>query len=314
MGLRVVFMGTPEFAVPVLESLFRESYNVVAVCTQPDKPVGRGRTLVSSPVKSLAVEHKIPVIQPRTFKSREAVEELASFKPELIIMAAFGLILPQEVLSLPKFGCLNVHPSLLPRHRGASPIASALLCGDETTGVTIMLVDAKVDSGPILAQRRIEISLQDTTGSLSSKLARAGAELLIEALPEWLEGKLKPQPQDESEATYSGLIAKEHGELDWHLSALELWRRVRAYHPWPGGYTWWQGKRLKISEAIPLGDVAGDEGEVGKVIVMGESPGIGVVTGSGILGLCQVQLEGKREMSIADFVRGQRNFIGSTLV
>jgi methionyl-tRNA formyltransferase len=312
METRVIFMGTPGFAVPILSSLLNKPYEVVAVYTRPDKPVGRSQQIAWSPVKKLAMEHKIPVIQPMTFKSAEVMEELASFNPELIIVAAFGHILPQEVLSLPKFGCLNLHPSLLPRHRGASPIADALLCGDEFTGVTIMLITAKIDSGSILAQREVGISFKDTTGSLISKLAQTGAQLLLETLPKWLAGELKPQTQDESQATYSRKINKNDGEIDWHLSAAELWRQVRAYNPWPGSYTWWQGKRLKIHKAIPFSKVSNSG--MGDVVALQEPPEVGVVTGRGILGICQVQLEGKRQMSVSEFVRGQRDFVGSTLV
>ena len=304
-------MGTPQFAEVILECLLHSPYRVVAVYSQPDKPVGRGREVAWSPVKRLAMEHKIPVIQPTTLKSVEAVEELASFKPELIVVAAFGHILSQEVLSLPKFGCVNVHPSLLPQHRGPSPVASALLRGDQLTGVTIMLMDGGMDSGPILAQREVGISLEDTTGSLTQKLAEIGAELLLETLPRWLDGELKPQPQDESQATYSKVITSEDGKIDWHLPAVELWRRVRAYNPWPGCYTWWQGKRLKIHEAVPFSEAG--NGEVGKVIALPEPASVGVVTGRGILGLCQIQLEGKRRMGVGEFVRGQRNFIDSIL-
>lgn len=311
MKVRTVFMGTPQFAVTILESLLQSSYEVIAVYTQPDKPAGRGHPVVFSPVKKLALERQIPVIQPETFKSREAVEKLASFQPELIIVAAFGSILPPEVLALPKFACLNVHPSLLPRHRGPSPVANTILSGDEITGVTIMLMDAGMDTGPILAQRKAGISFMDTTGSLSSKLAGVGAKLLLETLPKWFEGELKPRAQDESQATYSKLITSKDAEIDWHLSAVELWRRVRAYNPWPSCYTWYQGERLKIHKAIPFGDIA--EGEVGKVVALTEPPGVGVVASHSILGLCQVQLEGKREMSINDFVRGQRDFIGCVL-
>jgi methionyl-tRNA formyltransferase len=250
-------------------------------------------------------------MQPETFKSSEVVEDLASFQPELIVVAAFGFILPLEVLSLPKFGCLNVHPSLLPRHRGPSPVANTILCGDELTGVTIMLMDAGMDTGPILAQKKVGISFMDTTGSLSSKLAGVGAKLLLETLPKWLGGELRPQAQDESQATYSKLITSKDAEIDWHLSALELWRMVRAYNPWPSCYTWYQGKRLKIHEAIPLGD--GGNREIGEVVALAEPPGVGVVTRQGILGLCQVQLEGRREMSASDFVRGKRDFIGCVL-
>jgi methionyl-tRNA formyltransferase len=311
MKVRTVFMGTPQFAGTILESLLRSSCQVLAVYTQPDKPAGRGRPVVFPPVKKLALERGIPVIQPETFKSSEVVEKLASFQPELIIVTAFGSILPPEVLSLPKFACLNVHPSLLPRHRGPSPVANAILCGDEITGVTIMLMDAGLDTGPILAQEKVGISLTNTTGSLRSKLADVGAKLLQETLPKWLGGELRAQAQDESQATYSKLITTKDAEVDWHLSAIELWRGVRAYNPWPSCYTWCQGKRLKIHKAIPFGDVA--VGEVGKVIALAEPPGVGVVTEQGVLGLCQVQLEGRREMSIDDFVRGKRDFIGCVL-
>jgi methionyl-tRNA formyltransferase len=311
MKVRIVFMGTPQFAVTILESLLQSAYEVLAVYTQPDKPAGRGRPVVLPPVKRLALERQIQVIQPKTFKSREVVEQLASFQPELIIVAAFGAILPPEVLSLPKFACLNVHPSLLPRHRGPSPVANTLLCGDELAGVTIMLMDAGLDTGPILAQEKVGISFMDSTGSLSSKLAEVGASLLVETLPKWLGGELKQQAQDETQATYSKLITSKDAEIDWHLSALELWRGVRAYNPWPSCYSWCQGKRLKIHRAIPLGDVAKEE--IGKVIALAEPPGVGVVTGQGILGLCQVQLEGRREMAVEDFVRGKRDFIGCVL-
>jgi len=311
MKVRTVFMGTPQFAVTILESLLQGSCHVLAVYTQPDKPAGRGRPVVFPPVKKLALERQIPVIQPETFKSSEVLEKLASFQPELIIVAAFGAILPPEVLSLPKFACLNVHPSLLPRHRGPSPVANTILCGDELTGVTIMLMDAGMDTGPILAQEKVEISSMDTTGSLSSKLADVGAQLLLGTLPKWLGGELKSQAQDESQATYSKMITSKDAEIDWHLSAVELWRRIRAYNPWPSCYTWCRGKRLKIHEAIPCGGVA--KGEVGEVISLAESPGVGVVTRDGILGLCQVQLEGKREMAVDDFVRGKRDFIGCVL-
>jgi methionyl-tRNA formyltransferase len=311
MKMGSVFMGTPQFAVTILESLLEGRYRVLAVYTQPDKPAGRGHPVVFPPVKKLALERKIPVIQADTFKSSQVVEKLASFHPELIIVAAFGSILPQEVLSLPKFGCLNVHPSLLPRHRGPSPVADTILCGDELAGVTIMLMDAGMDTGPILAQKKVEISFMDTTGSLSSKLADVGAELLRETLPKWLGGELKPQAQDESLATYSKLITSKDAEIDWHLSAVDLWRKIRAYNPQTSCYTWHQGKRLKIHKTIPFGDVA--RGEIGEVVTLADAPGIGVVTGHGILGLCEVQLEGRHEMSVNDFVRGKRDFIGSVL-
>ena len=311
MKARTVFMGTPQFAATILEWLLQSPYQLVAVYTQPDKTAGRGHPVVFSPVKKLALERQIPVIQPEAFKSRQVVEELARLQPELIVVTAFGSILPPEVRSLPRFGSLNVHASLLPRHRGPSPIANAILCGDELTGVTIMLMDAGLDTGPILAQREVGISAMDTSGSLSSKLAETGARLLFETLPRWLEGGLQPQAQDESQATYSKLITSKAGELDWHLPAVHLSRMVRAYNPWPSCYTWYQGQRLKIHRAIPLGD--NGNSETGKVVALAGQPGVGVVTGQGTLGLYEVQLEGKRSMSVTDFVRGKRDFVGCVL-
>jgi len=314
MATRLIFMGTPEFAVPSLEALMRGSYQVAAVYTQPDKKAGRGQRVVMCPVKQLAASQGLQVVQPDSLKGTSAVDRLASFAPELIVVAAFGHILPAGVLALPKFGCLNVHPSLLPRYRGSSPIATAILQGDEVTGVTIMLMDVGLDSGPILSQKKVSISAEDTTGSLTVKLAQAGAQLLMETLPLWLEGRIKPQPQEESGASYTKAIAKEDGEVDWQLPALELWRRVQAFCPWPGCYTWWRGKRLKLSKVVPL-DV-GKSGEPGKVTAMAPpvSAAVGVETGDGVLGLLWVQLEGKREMSAQEFIRGQRDFVGSLLL
>jgi methionyl-tRNA formyltransferase len=311
MNVRIVFMGTPQFAGTILDSLLQSYYQVVAVYTQPDKPAGRGHKVVVPPAKKLALERQIPVIQIENLESSEVMEKLASFRPELIIATAFRLILPPEVLSVPKSGCLNVHPSLLPRHRGPSPVANTILCGDEFTGVTIMLMDAGLDTGPILAQEKVGISSTDTTGSLGAKLADVGARLLIQILPRWLAGELKPQAQDESQATYSKLIASRDAEIDWCLSAVEIWRMVRAYNPWPSSHTWFQGKRLKIHRAAPVED--GERGEIGQVIALAQRPEIGVVTKQGILGLCQVQVEGRRAMSIAEFVRGKRDFVGSVL-
>jgi methionyl-tRNA formyltransferase len=260
---RIVFMGTPEFAVPSLEALICGTYRVVAVYTQPDRKAGRGQGFASSPVKQLALSNGLEVVQPENLRVAGAVEKLASFVPDLIVVAAFGQILPSEVLALPKFGCINVHPSLLPRYRGASPIATAILQGDEITGVTIMLLDVGMDTGPILSRKEVSISADDTTGSLAAKLAKVGAQLLMETLPLWIEGRIKPQPQEESQASYSKVINKGDGEMDWQLTALELWRRVRAFDPWPGCYARWRGKRLKLSKVVPLqGDKPGEPGKV----------------------------------------------------
>jgi methionyl-tRNA formyltransferase len=314
MEKRIIFMGTPEFAVPSLEALIHGDYQVVAVYTQQDKRAGRGQQITSSPVKQLALSQGLDVVQIEKFKFAGTVEKLAALTPDLIVVAAFGLLLPPEVLNLPKFGCLNVHPSLLPRHRGASPMAAAILQGDEITGVTIMLLDAGMDTGPILNQREVPISDEDTTGSLSVKLAQVGAQLLMETLPLWIEGRKKPRPQDESGASHSKMIKKEDGEIDWQLSTQELWRRVRAFDPWPGSFARWRDKRLKLVKVLPLYGKKSDE--PGKVVALPPPAPVtvGVETGDGVLGLVKLQLEGKRELSAEEFVRGQRDFIGSHLL
>ncbi len=314
--MRVIFMGTPEFAVSSLDHLILNQYEVVAVYTQPDKPAGRGRAMVSLPLKKAAMNWKVPVVQPVSLKRAEVVAQLAGFHPDVIVVAAFGQVLPQSVLDIPSYGCINIHPSLLPRFRGASPIAAAILAGDEFTGVSIMKMDQGLDTGPILARGQIPISSQDTTGSLTAKLSLIAAQLLQEVLVYWLRGELTPKPQNEAEATYCSPISKEEGEIDWHLPAIDIWRRVRAFHPRPGCYTTWWGKQLKVTEAVPLPE----EGalEVGQVVALSKGAresraAFGINTGDGILGVLQVQLEGKRAMSAVEFVRGQRQFIGAIL-
>ncbi len=312
--MRIVFMGTPEFAVPALRQLILDGYQVVAVYTQPDKPSGRGRQLAFSPVKKAAQALGLTVVQPVSLKKAEAVAELASFQPDIIVVAAFGQILPEAVLNIPKSGAINIHPSLLPRYRGASPVASAILAGDEFTGVSIMLMDKGLDTGPVLSRAQVPVSDRDNTGSLTLKLSLISAHLLQDVLSSWLRGKLTPQPQDEASATYSGIITKEAGEIDWRLPAVDIWRQVRAFYPWPGGYTRWQGKMLRIIEAVPLPQVkVARAGQVVATYGIGSEMGLGVSTGDGVLGVLQVQLEGKRAMSAAEFLRGQRQFIGAVL-
>jgi len=309
--MRIVFMGAAEFSLPTLELLIHSEHNLVAVYTQPDKPAGRGRTPAFPVVKKVALEHGLTVVQPASFREAGVGEFLARLRPDVIVVAALGKILPAEVLALPPFGCLNLHPSLLPRHRGPSPIQGAILDGDEWTGVSIMLLEEGVDSGPILAQRKVAIELQDTAQSLARKLAQIAAQLLEDTLPRWLSHSLAPQPQPEEGATYTKLISKEEGEIDWHLSAVELWRRVRAFYPWPGCYTKWQGRIFKLWETIPLPG----KGEPGRVTSLepGAGAALGVETGDGILGLIRVQLEGKRAMSAEEFCRGQKGFVGAIL-
>ncbi len=309
---RVLFMGTPEFAVPPLEKLVQEQWPVVAVYTQLDKPGGRGRSIIMSPVKMVALGFGLTVVQPDSLKEREAVEKLAGFQPDVVVLAAFGQILPQTVLDIPRYGCLNIHPSMLPKYRGASPVAAAILSGDLVTGVTIMLMDRGLDTGPILVQEKMAISPQDTTGSLLVKLSHMAAQMLPGLLQRWTAGEITPKPQNETEATYSATIKKEDGEIDWHLPAADIWRRVRAFQPWPGAYTSWGGKRLEIIEAVALPGKG--EHRLGQVVALNRPEAVfGVSTGDGILGVIKVQLQGKRAMPAVDFLRGQRRLIGAVL-
>jgi methionyl-tRNA formyltransferase len=310
--LRIVFMGSPEFAVPSLEHLLVNRYEVVAVYTQPDRPAGRGRALVPPPVKEAALRWGLTVVQPASFRSEEAVARLAEFKPDVIVVCAYGHILPQTVLDIPPYQCVNVHFSLLPRHCGASPVTAAILAGDEFTGVSIMLVRKELDTGPILSLAAVPISPQDNAGTLTDKLSLIGADLLQEALIGWLRGEVTPRPQDNKEATYFPQVKKGYGVIDWRLPAVAIWRRVRAYYPWPGCYTTWRGKQLKIIEAVVL--PGGGTLEAGRVMDFpGREVGLGIACGEGILGVLKVQLAGKRAVTAADFLRGQRDFIGSVL-
>jgi methionyl-tRNA formyltransferase len=310
--LRIVFMGSPGFSVPSLEQLKISGYDVVAVYTQPDRPSGRGRALAMSPIKEAALKWNIPVKQPASLRAPEALAELAGLKPDVILICAFGQILPQALIDLPPRQCLNVHFSLLPRHRGASPVAAAILAGDEFTGVSIQLVKFKLDTGPVLASAYIPISPDDNTGSLLEKLGIVGARLLQEALIGWLNSTLLPLPQDESKASYFGQVKKEDGEIDWQQSAVEIWRRVRAYYPWPGCFTYWRGKQLKINEAFYLSS-EGKEATGSVVALTSDEGDLGIITGDGTLVVKNIQYAGKKALSAAEFLRGQRDFIGSKL-
>ncbi len=242
----LIFMGSPQFAVPTLEALTR-SYNVLAVYTQPDKPAGRGKTLTAVPVAQWAAERGLPIYQPRSFrKDPTAIEQLRALQPDVVVVAAYGLILPQAVLDVPRFGCVNVHGSILPRHRGAAPIAAAILAGDAETGITIMQMDAGMDTGPMLSVGREPIRSDDTTASLSERLSHLGARLLIETLPGYLSGAITPQVQPSEGITHSPKINKADAQIDWDRSAIEIDRMVRAYIPWPGAFTGWNGQMVKI--------------------------------------------------------------------
>lgn len=229
---RIVFMGTPEFAVPVLERLLADEHEVVAIYTRPDRPAGRGRQLQESPVKRAATAHGLPVVQPRSLRRPEEIERLRQLRPDVVVVAAYGLILPPAVLEIPPGGCVNLHPSLLPRHRGPAPVAGTLLAGDEEAGVTIMRLDAGTDTGDILVQRAVPILPDDTTGTLTARLAAIGAELLAEVLPLWLVGRVVPRPQDDAQATYTQQMQKQEGEINWNRPAVEIARPCPADGGW----------------------------------------------------------------------------------
>lgn len=298
---RVVFMGSPDFSLSTLRSL-ASTYNVVGVVTQPDRASGRGRELKAPPVKTLALELGIPVIQPEKLRQPEAMEQLRAWAPDLIVVAAFGQILRKDVLELPQYGCINVHASLLPRWRGAAPINAAILAGDEETGITIMKMDVGLDTGPMLSKRSIRLTPEDTAGSVFEKLSPLGAELLVETLPDYLSGKLQPTPQPEEGMTYAPMMKKEEGQLDFSHNAHELERRVRAFNPWPGAFMDFDGTLLKVHRArVEAGDAA-----VGQRLIVRDQPAVGA--GGGLLVLEEVQPAGKKPMSGKSFLSGARGW------
>ncbi len=322
--LRIIYMGTPQFAVPAFQALLDgstpgktvpEGYEIVTVITRPDKPVGRGQEIVYAPVKQAALAHGIPVWQPASLKRPENSEALAAYAADLYIVAAFGQILPQTVLDQPRFGTLNIHASLLPRYRGVSPISETILQGDGETGVTIMLLDAGVDTGPLLLKRSIPIDENDTTGSLTPKLAALGAAALVDVLPRWIAGEITPEPQDELQSTHTHMLRKEDGKISWQRPAAVIAREVRAYTPWPGAYTHWRGKLLKIVSAHALSLEPDTNVAPGTVSTReeGDQLVLAIVTGAGFLLVQQLQLEGKRAMSADEFLRGYPHISGSVL-
>lgn len=313
--IRIVFMGTPEFAVPSLVALHNaaptHNWEVVAISTQPDRPAGRGNKVVASPVKAQAEYYGLPVLQPASFrKDPAALPALAALQPDLLVIAAYGLILPRAVLDLPKFGAINVHASLLPAYRGASPITTAILDGRDKTGVSIMLMDVGMDTGPVLTQAEQAIHPDDTTASLSERLASQGAELLVETLPRWLADEITPIPQDQlpGEVSLCRLIKKEDGLIDWSQPAAVIERMTRAYTPWPSAYTTWHGEPYKIWRAA----VINGEAMPGRVVSTGQG-GIAVGTGAGMLLLQSVQPAGKRVLDIRSFLNGAPDFVGAQL-
>jgi len=306
--VKALFLGTPEYGAIVLGAL-ADRHEVVAVVTQPDCYAGRGRRKrVVPPVKLVAQERGVPVLQPERLRSDESVlTAMEQAGAEVFVLAAYGQILPKRVLEMPRYGVIGVHASLLPRWRGAAPVEAAILHGDEKTGVTLMLTDEGLDTGPIIAQRAVSIEPRETSATLTIKLAHVGADLLLETLPRWLAGEITPRAQDDDRATLAPPIDCRQGEIDWSLPAVLIDRQVRAYTPWPGTWTWLSGTRLKVLAAHPV-PYKGDE-LPGRVVESEE--GLGIVTGRGLLLLDQVQLAGKRAMGVDAFARGQRDFVGA---
>ncbi len=322
--IRIIYMGTPYFAVPAFNALVQgsapgvvlpEGYEIVTVVTRPDKPAGRGREIAFSPVKQAALSHGLPVWQPGSFKKQENSAALAAYNADLYIVAAFGQILPQVVLDQPRYGTLNIHASLLPKYRGPDPIAEAILHGDSETGISIMLLNAGVDTGPVLLRRSVPLAEDETTGSLTLKLAEVGAQALLEVLPLWVAGKITPVPQDEQQASYTRMLSKENGKISWDLSAIELARQIRAYMPWPGSYTSWRGKLLKIITAYAVNSDSPQSGVPGTVCLYQEAEHqvLAVRTGAGLLVIKHLQLAGKRTMGAEEFLRGYSQIVGEVL-
>jgi methionyl-tRNA formyltransferase len=316
-GLRVAFAGTPDFSVPALEALLKAGFDVVGVLTQPDRPKGRGRQVAASPVKAAALGHAIPVSQPLTLKDETGRAELAAWRPDVLIVVAYGLILPPAALSMPRLGCINIHASLLPRWRGAAPIQRSILAGDANTGVTIMLMDVGLDTGPMLLRKEILIETYETGGSLHDRLATLGGSALIEALEGHAAGTLNAIPQPAEGVTYASKLEKAEALIDWKRDAVEIERQVRAFNPWPVAETRWDGEQLRVFEAraeasglsLDQQPIADDVGTIAAV----RDDAIVVQCGVGQLALRQLQRPGRRVVSAADFARSLPQLTGRRL-
>lgn len=297
--MNIIFAGTPDFSVAPLAALLKTEHKVIAVYTQPDRPAGRGRKLTASPVKQLAQEQSIPVYQPKNFKEETDLSQLEGLDADLMVVVAYGLLLPQRVLDAPRLGCINIHASLLPRWRGAAPIQRSILAGDDETGITIMQMEAGLDTGPMLLKKNCPIGPEDTGGSLHDRLSPLGAEALLQALPGIADGSMNAETQDDSNAVYASKLEKSEAVMDWTRSANELCRQVRAFNPWPVAQTVYEGKVLRIWDAVNLD--GGDGALPGDVLYCAKE-GVDVATGEGLLRIRTLQAPGKRAMSAADFL------------
>jgi methionyl-tRNA formyltransferase len=317
--IKTVLMGTPEFAEKIFSkfySVMQDKFEIITVITAPDKPVGRKQELLLSPVKQWALKNNLNILQPDKIRKSEWIKRIQELNPELIILTAYGQIIPKEILDIPKHGALNIHPSFLPKYRGPSPVQTTILNGDKDAGVTLMLMDQKMDHGDIVSQFEFSISEDITYKVLINKLANIGADLLIKKLPDWIDGKIKDKPQNHSKATFCKIIEKENGKIDWNKSAKEIERQIRAYAIWPNTFTDFNGKKLKILEASPstaLGTSKNTNHKIGEVFLT-DNKELAVQTGKGALILKQVQPESKNPMSVLDFRNGHPDVIGSILL
>lgn len=309
--MRAIFMGTPDIAAEVLRSLVASKHEIIAVVTQPDRPKGRGKEVMKTPVKEVAEEHGIPVLQPEKVKAPDSVAALKALQPDIILVAAFGQILSKEVLELPRYGCINVHASLLPEYRGAAPIQWCILDGKEKTGITIMRMDEGLDTGDMILVKEIAIEQEETGGSLHDKLAAAGGPLLLEAMEQIEQNTAVYTKQDDSKFTYAKMLKKEMGKLDFNRSAEELERTIRGLNPWPSAYTFWNGKTLKLWKAEVCYDKF-DACPTGTVVSV-EAGKLWIMTGKGILRVTELQTEGKRRMTTEEFLRGYKLEPGTVL-
>lgn len=310
--MKIVFMGTPDFAAGALQALIAAEHEITAVVTQPDKPKGRSKELQFPPVKECAIKHGIPVFQPVKIKTPEAVAQLKTYEADIYVVVAFGQILSQEILDIPKYGCLNIHASLLPKYRGASPIQHVIIDGEKETGITIMQMDAGLDTGDMLYQKKVAISPEDTFETLHDKLMALGGEAIAEALPLLVAGKLTPQKQKDEESCYASLIRKEMGIIDFEKSAAEVDRLIRGMNPWPSAYTFYRGKQLKIWKAVPVLNEEGEKAKPGCVLKLAKDS-LDVACADGAIRILELQLEGKKRMSTHDFLLGVKPEIGEKL-
>lgn len=311
--MKIVYMGTPDFAVAPLEAILKAGHEVTVVVTQPDRQKGRGREVQYSPVKECALSYGIPVLQPLKIKEKDAVEELRKYPADIFVVAAFGQLLSEEILNMPRFGCINIHASLLPAYRGAAPIQWCVINGEEKTGVTIMQMAKGMDTGDILLQKEVVLDEKETGGSLFDRLMETGAELIVEALPKIEAGELIPVVQKEELATYAGKITKDMGNIDFAKSAVTIERLIRGLNPWPSAFTHYKGKILKIWEADVVSECVNAENPVPGTVIAMDKESFTLATGEGALRIRSLQPEGKKRMSCAEFMRGYEVKVGEAL-